>query len=252
MSSVLLIDIGNTSTSIAVARGKEIGRVMTTKGADTVSLPLRAKIAEMIKGKKVTGAAISSVVPSVNRSWNAALKEMIGKPPLVVKHDINLNIDIDYPEPETIGADRIANACGAADRYGAPVIVADFGTALTFDVVSSKNAYVGGIITPGLPLMTDYLHEKTALLPKVDVQGHGDDVIGKSTESAIQVGARIGYRGMVREIVEEVQSSLGVKRIKLCATGGFSKWVLQGLNLPFHFDPKLTLYGLSRIYKLNK
>ncbi len=249
---VLVIDIGNTSTSIAVANGKTIGKVTRTKGADIVSLSLLASIKKLIKGKNISGAIFCSVVPSVNRSWIAALRDLLGKPPLVVKHDMNLNVAIDYPEPETIGADRIANACGAVDLYGAPVIVADFGTALTFDVVSADKAYVGGIITPGLPLMTDYLHEKTALLPKVDVKGHGDVVIGKSTESAIHVGARIGYRGMVHEIVDEVTKELGGKNVTLCATGGFSEWVLKGLNLPFHFDPKLTLYGLSRIHMMNR
>ena len=168
----------------------------------------------------------------------------------MVSHKLELGVKVDYPKPASIGADRLANACAAADRYGVPVIVADFGTAVTFDIVSAEGAYVGGVIAPGLPLMTEYLYERTALLPMIHLKGpHG--IVGRSTTEAMRLGAKVGYRGMVHEIVAFLQRGFH-KRFKLCATGGFARWALEGINLPFKIDQDLTLYGLSRIYDLNQ
>ena len=149
------------------------------------------------------------------------------------------------------------------------MIVADFGTALTFDVVAD-NAYLGGIIVPGLPLMTDYLAEKTALLPHLRLDRyHGIPrnlrampVIGKSTRQAMAIGARLGYLGMVREIFIRLSRTLSTfadppaggksRSIYLCATGGYAAWALAGCDLRVRIDPDLTLYGIARIYELNR
>jgi type III pantothenate kinase len=129
-------------------------------------------------------------------------------------------------------------------------VVADFGTALTFDVVSRTRGYIGGIIAPGLPLMFSYLAEKTALLPEVDLGPvrHG---VGKSTVEAMRLGARWGYRGMVREILHELRKSIGPGRMKCCATGGDAEWVMRGIEPNVPVDRDITLYGLGRIYELN-
>ena len=116
-------------------------------------------------------------------------------------------VGIDYPKPKSIGPDRLANAVAARKRFGAPVVVVDFGTAVTFDVVDGRGYYVGGIITPGLSAMTDYLHEKTALLPKIQIR-EIRTVIGKSTEEAMLAGAVHGYRGLVRELIAELKREL--------------------------------------------
>ncbi len=130
------------------------------------------------------------------------------------------------------------------------MIVADFGTALTFDIVQRGDTYTGGVIAPGLPLMTDYLAERTALLPHIRLGGrHGK--VGRSTEGAMRIGAHVGYRGMVREIVTYLEEQLAMPDAKLCATGGFARWALSGLDLPFEFEPNLTLYGLACIFELN-
>ncbi len=163
---------------------------------------------------------------------------------------MDLGIKVTYPRPETIGADRLANACGAAARYGTPAIVADFGTALTFDVISRSEGYIGGVIAPGLPLMFTYLAEHTALLPKIDLAPVRRSV-GKTTEEAMRLGAKWGYRGMVREIVAELKKSIGPGRVHLCGTGGFAGRVLQGMKPVMTVDKDLTLYGLGRIFELN-
>jgi type III pantothenate kinase len=179
------------------------------------------------------------------------LKGLVGKERVIyVSAGVNIGVPITYPRPETIGADRLANACAAAHRYGAPVIVADFGTAVTFDVVEAKRGYVGGIIAPGLMLMFSYLAEKTALLPRIGpalVRGR----IGRSTEQAMRLGAKWGYRGLVREILAEIKRKPALRSATVCATGGYARWCLKGSDLSIAVDPHLTLYGLARIYQLN-
>ena len=138
-------------------------------------------------------------------------------------------VGIDYPKPNTIGPDRLANAVAARHRFGAPVVVVDFGTAVTFDVVDRAGNYVGGIIAPGLAAMTDYLHEKTALLPRITIR-EVKSPIGKSTEQAMLVGAVHGYRGLVRELVMELKRELKARRLPVVATGGYAQ--LIGSKLP--------------------
>ena len=152
-------------------------------------------------------------------------------------------IGINYPKPKTIGPDRLANAVAARKRFGAPVVVVDFGTAVTFDVVDSKGNYAGGIIAPGLAAMTDYLHEKTALLPKIKIR-EVKTTIGKSTEQAMLIGAVHGYRGLVRELVAELKRELQVKKLPVVATGGYAKLMASKLPEISAVEPDLTLEGL--------
>lgn len=247
----VVVDIGNTSTSVALARGKAIGPIRRLSGGGHNSgKAISGALRDVARGRELAGAVLSSVVPRVDRIWRAELTKLLGHPPLVVSHKLNLDVSVSYPHPATIGGDRLANACGAVARYGAPVIVADFGTAVTFDVISTGKEYIGGVIAPGLPLMTDYLAEKTALLPHIELRG-GYGKVGKSTVTAMRIGARIGYRGMVREIVDYLIDGLNFKDVRLSATGGYARWVLEDMDMPFHFDPDLTLFGLSRIFELN-
>jgi type III pantothenate kinase len=153
---------------------------------------------------------------------------------------------IDYPKPETIGADRLADAAGAVARYGAPVLVMDFGTALTAAVVTSDRVWRGGVIAPGFPLMRDYLFERTAKLPRMELGRGAAPKIGRSTEGAMRFGALVGYRGMVREIAETLRRNFG-EDFKLVATGGFARWALRGAGMPFAIDPTLTLFGAGLV-----
>jgi type III pantothenate kinase len=247
----ILIDVGNTSTSIALACNKKIQRrtAMPTQSMNTHTA--KKAILKVAHKQQPTDSAICSVVPSATGLWSSSLSKVLGHKPLIITHKLRLNIRVSYPKPSTIGADRLANACGAVTRYGAPVIVADFGTALTFDVITADNAYVGGVIAPGLPMMTHYLAEKTALLPKIQLPGNIARV-GKSTRGAMMIGAKIGYRGIVKETVQYLKASLNMRKVTLCATGGYAQWTLQGLNMSFKFDKNLTLFGIRQIYQLNR
>ncbi len=256
--AVLLADIGNTSVTLGLAQAGRIGRVRRVPTRSARPPDMAAALADLVRGRPVAGAVFCSVVPGCNRDWLRALHAAAGSPPLVVTHRLALGVRLEYPNPASIGADRLANACGAAHRYGWPVVVADFGTALTFDVVAD-GAYQGGLIVPGVPLMTDYLAEKTALLPRLRLDryrglppaGRARTVIGKSTRQAMAIGARLGYLGMVREIFARLRQALPGRPPCLCATGGYAAWVLRGSELPVRFDPHLTLYGLARIHELN-
>jgi len=239
MNATLVIDIGNTSTSLAVARGLKLSSVQRTPSTEP-ALKLRS-VPER--------AVIASVKPGVNKRWEKFLKAKGVSEFLWVNHTVNLGLPVSYPRPETIGADRLANACEAAATYGAPVVVCDFGTALTFDIVKKGEGYVGGIICPGLPLMFDYLAEKTALLPHIKPI-KTTHVVGKSTEDAMRIGAHLGYQGMVKEILAELKKELG-RGTKVCATGGFAKWVFEGWEYAVPVDPHLTLKGLARIALIN-
>jgi type III pantothenate kinase len=250
LSRCLAIDVGNTSTTLGVVDGVHVlSRGHVHGGIDAIDEVMRL-VARFLDQHPFEGSILASVVPAVNRRWEKFIKGHTGCFPLLLTHALKLAVGIDYPHPETIGADRLANACAAAVQYGKPAIVADFGTALTFDVVNAHCDYVGGVIAPGMPLMTDYLAERTALLPLISPRGRCDRV-GRSTEGAMRIGARIGYRGMIREITQYLRSQAGMENAICCATGGFSKWVLKDAGMDYKVDGDLTLKGLGVVYDLN-
>ena len=252
MDCFLVIDIGNTSTHVGLARGRRIvrqGRMTTREGRE--ERKIRTLLRSVAAGHAVNDAVLCSVVPGLNPLWEKVLGKLCGRAPLVVGHRLRLNFKVDYPQPETIGADRLADAAAAWARYQGAVIVADFGTALTFDVITGDGRYVGGVIAPGLPLMTEYMAERTALLPQIGLGGRFG-AIGRSTSEAMQIGSMVGYRGMVREILGHVKDGMKERRIRFCATGGYAGLALKGLNSPVEILPELTLDGLVLLKEYNR
>ena len=231
----LLIDIGNGRIKLGLSQDD-----LVMRRADLPTAGIEATtITDAIAGWDFDQAVLCSVVPAAV----PAFREALGPDLIELRHDLPPPIAIDYPQPASIGADRLANAIALARLHGAPGIVIDFGTAVTFDIVSAAGSYVGGVIAPGLRLMTDYLHERTALLPKVNLREPAQ-AIGKSTEQAILAGAAIGYRGMVKGILEALRQELGGGPVKVVATGGDAEWIVAGLGEKIPCDPDLTLHGL--------
>ena len=197
------------------------------------------------------GVALCSVVPhatpfvhqTARALWKLGVFELTPK--------TLRGVGIDYPKPDSIGPDRLANAVAARHRFGAPVVVLDFGTAVTLDVVNRAGNYAGGIIAPGLAAMTDYLHEKTALLPRIKIREIKTS-IGKSTGEAMLVGAVHGYRGLVRELIAELKRELKTKRLPVVATGGYAR--LMAVKLPeiSAVAPNLTLEGLRLTWEADR
>lgn len=249
--SALVIDVGNTSVSAGLFRAGRVSRVRRLEQRDDSSVRRLAMLRSVVGNKKIAAAVIASVVPRANDAWAGAAKKIGADKIIWLRHTAKIGVRITYPNPETIGADRLANACGGAIRYGLPLIVADFGTAVTFDVVTKKEGYVGGIIAPGLPLMFDYLAEKTALLPHIK-PGAVKHHVGKSTAEAMQLGAQWGYRGMTRGILEELLKQPALRGAKLVATGGYANWVVKGLKPRMILDQDLTLFGLGKVFELNR
>jgi len=250
---LLLFDIGNTHTHVGLATNARVLKQINIPtrewfggGARAVSL-----LKKFVGAKKIDGAALCSVVPRATPNVRHAVHKLWHLNTLELNAQTTRGVGIDYPKPKTIGADRLANSVAAFKRFGAPVVVVDFGTAVTFDVVNAKGDYTGGIIAPGLAAMTDYLHEKTALLPRIKIT-EPKNVVGKSTEQAMLAGAVYGYRGLVRELIGELKRELKAKRLPVVATGGYAKLIAAGLPEISAVEPNLTLEGLRLVLKANQ
>ncbi|MEO0415794.1 MAG: type III pantothenate kinase [Verrucomicrobiota bacterium] len=241
----LLVNLNNTRTKFLLAdKAKGLqGQETALVTAELTPESLKAAISDW----DYDHAVLASVVPDKSK----LIRELMGTTPLVeVSHQIELGVTVDFPQPQSVGADRLANAAAVVDRCREqPVIVVDFGTAVTFDIVDQRPAYVGGVIAPGLDSMRDYLHRRTALLPKIEIS-RPESAIGKSTEAAMQVGAYHGYRGLIREIVSQIEKELG-ERAKIVATGGYAELIAADLEFIESVEPLLTMDGLLRIAKLN-
>lgn len=240
---ILLFDIGNTNTHVGLANHRRVVRQADIPTAGWKHGHARAALRRFVGRRQVAGAAVCSVVPRVTPLVRKAVRQIWKLHALELTPTTLRGVGIDYPKPESIGPDRLANAVAAKHHFGAPVVVVDFGTAVTFDVVNGRGHYVGGIIAPGLAAMTDYLHEKTALLPRIRIR-EVKSAIGKSTEHAMLVGAVHGYRGLVRELIAELKRELKARRLPVVATGGYARLIAAKLPEISGVEPNLTLEGL--------
>lgn len=246
---ILSIDIGNTHTDIGLGNRERITRAVQIPTREWGSPRMDASIRKFLGRHRIEGAALASVVPDVTHVAKRSLDRILGFESVTMNHRNVVGLGIDYPKPSSIGADRLANAMAAVRSFGAPVVVVDFGTAVTFDVVDQRRCYVGGIIAPGLSAMTDYLHEKTALLPKVRIRDP-KRCIGKSTSEAMLIGAVKGYRGLISSLINDLKAEMHVKRLRVVATGGYADLMAKGLPQVSQVDRHLTLEGL-RLLAMN-
>jgi type III pantothenate kinase len=244
-SDYLLIDISNTFAKVAFASTERVfnpARIPTAKLSSVV-------VTEFLSRRKVKKLVVSSVVPTKNRVISKAAHN---KAQLFwLDWKLKLGVTIDYPKPESIGADRLANAAAVVELYGCPAIVVDFGTAVTFDVVSKGRRYIGGVIAPGLEAMTDFLYQRTALLPRLSLK-EPHRAVGKSTVEAMRSGAVFGYRGLVREILARIKAEqFSREKVAVVATGGYARLVVNEVPEVGVVHPHLTLEGLRIVGNLN-
>lgn len=242
----LLIDNSNTRTKFSIGENGQVSSWIARLNTADIS---SKTLTELLKDQQWDATLLCSVVPKKSAVIIDTLSE---KPLHQLSYKSELGIGIEYPKPSQIGADRLVNGIAANQLYtknGSPAIVIDFGTAVTFDVISNNN-YQGGVIAPGLGAMTDYLANKTALLPKITLT-EPQSAIGKSTESAMDIGAVYGYRGLVREIITELKKELPANPSIIC-TGGDGKLIASGLpDLIHHYHRSLTLEGIRIAAELN-
>lgn len=232
----LLIDNSNTRTkfTIGTADGLDnwLARVPTKEISPTA-------LDKTLAGQQFDAVMLCSVVPEKAAIMAQYFSEL---PFHQLSYKTEMGIQIDYPKPEQIGADRLANAAGVHALYDSPAIVIDLGTAVTFDAIGANATYLGGVIAPGLASMTDNLAKRTALLPKIELTEPAN-AIGKSTTEAMLVGAVFGYRGLIKEIIQKISSEMTSPPI-IVATGGDAELIAQGLPEIDHVSPTLTLEGI--------
>ena len=243
-SNYLLIDVSNSFTKLAFSSRQRIARPVRIATNRLTSAYLR----RFRKRRRVDAFVVSSVVPKKKR----AIKTAAGKTKVLwLSSKLDLGVGVDYPSPATIGADRLANAAAIAALYGWPAIVVDFGTAVTFDIVSKRKNYIGGVIAPGLEAMTNFLYQRTALLPKLSLR-EPRRAVGRSTIEAMRSGAVLGYRGLVREIIARIKKEeFAGQKVHVAATGGYAKLLATDLPEIDAVRPNLTLEGLRIVANLN-
>ncbi len=255
---LLAIDSGNTNTVFAVFDGNGEIQGEWRSSSDSyrtadefgVWLIQLMAIADLDRDM-IDAAIIATVVPANLFDLKTLCRKYFHNEPLVVgEPGVDLGIDVLMEQPEEVGADRLVNAVAAHDRYGGPLIVVDFGTATTFDVVDGEGAYCGGVIAPGVNLSLEALHMAAAKLPRVAI-GRPDRVIGRGTIEAMQSGIYWGYVSMIEGIVRRIAEEFGAQ-MNVVATGGLASMFSQSTDAIESADPELTLRGLYAIHQLNK
>ena len=244
-SEYLLIDISNSYAKLAFASRKRVSSPALIPTAEISS----SVIAEFLSRRQVKRIVVSSVVPRRNSAISKAAHNKAQV--LWLNWKVRLGITIDYPKPQSIGGDRLANAAAVTELYGCPAVIVDFGTAVTFDVVSEGRRYIGGVIAPGLEAMTSYFYQRTALLPKLSLK-EPHRAVGKSTVEAMRSGAIFGYRGLVGEILARIKEEQFPRRkVAVVATGGYARLVASQVLEIAIIHPHLTLEGLRIVGNLN-
>lgn len=245
---ILLFDIGNTHTHLGLADHKRVLKQANIQTALWLEGGAEKLVIKFVGRAAITGVSLCSVVPKATPRVVNFARHHWKIDSLVLSPRTLSGVGIKYPKPGTIGPDRLANAVAVKRRFGAPAVVVDFGTAVTFDVVDRAGDYVGGIIAPGLAAMTEYLHEKTALLPRIRIREERA-VIGKNTKQAMLIGAVHGYRGLVRELIARLKAELNSSRLPVVATGGYAKLISTGMPEITAVEPLLTLEGLRLVWE---
>ena len=248
---LLAVDVGNTQTMFGLFDGPELTehwRIATERQRSGDELGAQYK--SFLDLGRVDGISLASTVPQLIRSYQEFAERYTDAELLELGPGVKTGITVRYDDPREVGPDRVANAVAAADRYGTPCIVVDFGTSTNFDVVSAAGEYVGGVLAPGIEISMDALFERAARLRKVDFV-EPPSVIGKTTVAALQSGVVYGFAGQVDGIVTAIRGELGTDA-RAIATGGLAELIYPHANTIERVDPFLTLEGLRLVWERNR
>ncbi|MCP4903674.1 MAG: type III pantothenate kinase [bacterium] len=261
---LLVIDVGNTNVSLGIydyddAPEKSEGRLSQhwrvsthrEQTSDELVISLSALFAtEERETREVTDVILSSVVPPVVPIWERVSNKLFGQQPQIVGPGMRTGMPVRYENPHEVGADRIVNAVAAFELFGGPIIAVDFGTATTFDCISGRGEYLGGVICPGIHISMEALFERAAKLHRVEI-ARPRSVIGRTTTGALQSGLLYGYAGLVDSMVERIRKELGANA-KVIATGGLARRIAAESKAIEQVAPFLTLDGLRILFEKNR
>lgn len=248
---LLTADIGNTNITLGLFdEDRYVNEFRLASDRDLSGEEYEILLKSLFKDYRIDGCVIASVVEELNIKFKRAVDNVFDIKSVFVANDINLNVVIKTDRPSEVGADRIANAVAVSDKYDGAVIVIDFGTATSFDIVNSKHEFLGGVIAPGINTQMKCLNKSTSKLPRIDVS-ISQRAIGRNTTEAILSGVIRGTACMVDGLVSQCEAELGEKAT-IVATGGYCGLISNYLSRPFDYvNPILTLEGLKKIYELN-
>lgn len=253
---VLVIDIGNTNITCGVFEGDEIRTTfrLTTKlqrTSDEYGLFICELLrTQEIKVEEIEEVLISSVVPNIMYSFQNGIKKYLKRKPLIVGAGTKTGISIHTANPREVGPDRIVDAVGAYNLYGGPVLVIDFGTATTYDLITKEGAFIAGVTSPGIRISANALWNDTASLPEIEIK-KPKTILAKDTITSMQAGLVYGYIGQTQYIIKKMKEESGLSDITVVATGGLGKIISNEVEEIDIYDPMLTLKGLNIIYKKN-
>ncbi|MBR3812070.1 MAG: type III pantothenate kinase [Agathobacter sp.] len=251
---ILTLDVGNTNMTGGIFKDDEIIATfrMTTKiprTSDEYAMVLFNLLQQNhIEPTEIEDAIICSVVPDVMHSLSSAMIKYLNIKPLIVKPGIKTGLRIELPNPQQVGADRIVDAVAAYELYGGPVLVLDYGTATTYDLVDERGTFVGGITAPGIAISAKALWEDAAKLPKIEI-AKPDNVLGIDTITSMQSGLVYGQIGQAEYLIKKVKEEANMENIKVVATGGLGRIIAQSTDAIDIYDANLTLKGIYLVYK---
>ncbi len=251
---LLAVDVGNTNITLGVFEERELiatFRMMTkiARTSDEYGLFIRELLlSRSILPEDIDDVIISSVVPNIMHSFKNGIIKYINVTPIMVGAGTKTGIKIATANPREVGPDRIVDLVAAYETYGGPLIVIDFGTATTYDLILEDGSFVAGITSPGIRICANALWSDTAALPEVEIK-KPDSILAKDTISSMQAGLVYGYIGQTEYIIKKIKEESGIKDIKVVATGGLGKIIADATEEIHIYDAALTMNGLRLIYE---